>query len=217
MKNPIFLIIVFVLASCTSTPQVTVTSEVTVTLTSPAPEATSTPEPTTANDGAGAWVEAESPAMQQTTALLEQYSIDPETVTVTEKDGTVTVTDNETEKVLMISTEEGTRYDLGFAVDQIAAKSCESKPEFTPRPKDGLVPADFPKSFDNYFYELRRELSYYGGANFYPSVLIDRERRCWGKIGDGWNLIYRNENGEGVKVDLIPKTKEEVEAFVRDR
>ncbi|MBI3165085.1 MAG: hypothetical protein HYZ24_10410 [Chloroflexi bacterium] len=166
------------------------------------------------DEEAGAWVEAESPAMQQTNALLEQYHIDQGTVTVTEKDGIVTITDNETEKVLMINTEEGTRYDLEFAVDQIAAKSCEAKPEFKPDQSGRIATGN--RAFRDYLSDIRDEFGYnFNGLKTF-NILLDREKPCWGST-DGKYLFYRDEDGVAIKLALIPVEEAKILEFLFSR
>ncbi|MBN8654124.1 MAG: hypothetical protein J0M11_00195 [Anaerolineae bacterium] len=172
----------------------------------------------------GSWGEAVNPAMTEIIDLLGQYQIDPETYTITEdEDGVVSVTmkvvesGEESEKIVMRSSEFGIQHDLEFAVDGIAANSCESKPEFQPRTSTGRVPFEISKKLLEYIRVIRDELGYYGGTNFFTNVLIDRKKVCWGHIGDGYNLLYRDENGVARLIKLIPVSEEEAWAFATDR
>jgi hypothetical protein len=148
--------------------------------------------------------------MQTTTALLDQYSVDPESVTVTEEGGAVNVTDYETGKVLIRTIGEQSKFDLGFAVDGIAANSCESTP-FIPN-KQGLMLATDDDPIP-YFTNIQKELNYFPGDSYVHYLLIDRAKQCWGVVFNGRDLIYRDDQGVAQRINLIKMTREEVGAF----
>jgi hypothetical protein len=163
----------------------------------------------------GAWVEAESPAMQQTNTLLDQYHIDPETVTVTEEGGAVNVVDNETGTVLIRTIGENSKFDLGFAVDTIAKNSCEPKPEFVPSNSGRMMAnPDASEYFTKIWTELELKLN---EKMWLLHVLIDREQRCWGEIIDGSDFVYRDVDGIPQQIPLIGLTEAEAEAIAFDR
>ncbi|MCK6585438.1 MAG: hypothetical protein L6Q49_20245 [Anaerolineales bacterium] len=176
-------------------------------------------------DGDGnpdSWVEVESPAMVQTNKLIETYKLDKAIedgkITVTEEGGAVNVTDNETGTVLIRTIGENSKFDLGFAVNTIAAKSCEPKPEFVPSSR-GLMLAENFTAANEYFMKVREELDFKPkiGSHFWR-VLIDREHRCWGEIlNDGTDLIYRDADGVAQWVSLIGLSKAEIEDFISNR
>ncbi len=158
----------------------------------------------------GAWVEAESPAMQQTNTLLDQYHIDPETVTVTEEGGAVNVVDKETGTVLIRTIGENSKFDLGFAVDTIAKNSCEPT-DFRPK-SNGHMPGEFGLASAEYLTDLMNELEYRtGNLKIFP-VLVDREKQCWG-FTNGQFFLYRDNDGVALKLALMPMTAEELAEF----
>ncbi|MBK6648173.1 MAG: hypothetical protein IPG44_20920 [Anaerolineales bacterium] len=142
------------------------------------------------DEEAGAWVEAESAAMQQTNALLDQYHIDPETVTITEEGGAVNVVDNETGTVLIRTIGEQSKFDLGFAVDGIAASSCEALP-YKPN-KVGQMLGQYLPEFIEYKSEMLTELGYSKTTGLDSPILLDRVRGCWGALIND-TLFYRDE------------------------
>lgn len=170
----------------------------------------------------GNWRPVISEAIQTTTGLIEQYAINPESVTIAEAEGVVTVTDNETGKVMMETTPvpEGTLrdhyglvrtlYGLEFAVDGIAAKSCEPT-DFRPS-KNGLMLAEN-VGISEYVTKLLDEPINNSGGGFFHHILLDRDKQCWGIAVKGRDLYYRNGEGVAQKLPLIEMTKEEVEAF----
>ncbi|MBI3165069.1 MAG: hypothetical protein HYZ24_10330 [Chloroflexi bacterium] len=168
---------------------------------------------------AGAWVEAESPAMQQTNTLLDQYHIDPETVTVTEEGGAVNVTDNETGTVLIRTIGENSKFDLGFAVDTIAKNSCEPT-DFKPS-SSGLMRAESGEVFmKDYLPKLLEDLKFKitpsaSGSAGMP-VLIDREKKCWGYTTND-TLLFRDEDEVAHKLPLLPLTEKELWDFLTNR
>ncbi|MCE7918704.1 MAG: hypothetical protein DYG85_04190, partial [Chloroflexi bacterium CFX1] len=159
----------------------------------------------------GAWVEAISEAMQQTNKLIETYGLADEVaegkITVTEEGGAVNVTDNETGTVLMRTIGEQTKYELGFAVDGIAAKSCEPT-DFRPN-KRGLLLAEYAKAYLVYMNKIMKELGFKKyNANLY-SILIDREKQCWGLVVSNDIIFYRDGEGvaHGLPLIAIPESK----------
>lgn len=191
-------------------PQVTATPEVIVTLppASPALEATSTPEPTTTPTA-----ETVSAAMQQTTALLEKYSVDPETVTVTEEGGAVNVTYNDTGKVLIRTIGEMSKYDLAFAVNTVAANSCEST-DIKPK-RNGDISSELHVEFNQYREVLLRETNFLKGAREGTRVyhlLVDRQKQCWA-FTDGQKLGFRDGIGEVHLLTLFEATIDEIIAI----
>lgn len=165
----------------------------------------------------GAWVEAESAAMQQTNALIEQYNIDPETVTVTEAGGAVNVTDKETGTVLIRTIGEQSKFDLGFAVDTIAKNSCEPT-EFEPD-YNGLIPAGvYGQDFVKYMRGLTAEAGYsLSTSDAWRYFLIDRERQCWGEVvgndEKGYTTIFRDAELKLHVLPLLPITLKELDEF----
>lgn len=176
---------------------------------------------------ANAWVEAISEARQEIDKLLSKYGLEDEVaegkISVIEEGGVVSVKmkvgepGEEVEKVIMRSSELGIQHDLEFAVDTVAKNSCEPRPELIPRSKDGYVSIEISKKMTNYYYLIRDELGYFGGSNGLSTVLIRRDGNCWGFIGDGRNLVYRNADGVAQNIRLIPMIQEEVSAFVAGR
>lgn len=208
MKKSILLLTIL-LISCS--PQVTVTSEVTVTFlpASPTLEATSTPKPIITPTA-----KAVSDAMIQANELVETYELDGK-VTVTQQGNLAVVTDIETGKVLMQSNGVKTWYGLEFAVDTIAAQSCDPT-EFKPN-KDGLMLADYADSSYEYFDSMRQELGSkpIDGAKIHR-VLIDRDKQCWGFIEND-TLFLRDENKVPHKFKLIAIAVDQLLDFLSSR
>jgi hypothetical protein len=166
---------------------------------------------------AGAWVEAESAAMQQTNALLDQYHIDPETVTVTEAGGAVNVVDNETGTVLIRTIGENSKFDLEFGTDLIAAESCETTP-FKPSRSGGLMPGKYGQDVIEYVANLREEFGIpltETSGNLRGIILLKREGACWGFVVDN-DLLYRDANHEAQRLTLMPMTDAELLEFIEN-
>lgn len=166
-------------------------------------------------DESGAWVEAESEAMQTATALVEQYGLDPESVTITEEGGAVSVTDNETGKVLIRTLGYQSMFELGFAVDTIAKNSCDPT-DFKPN-STGLMLAESVPAASEYMMKLLVDADYQlvSGLKVYH-VLIDRENKCWGFVIKN-NFFYRDHDKVAHKLSLIALTADEIQAFRSDR
>ncbi len=209
MKKSIVILLVIIsifVASCSAQPpKVTVTSTVTVTL----PAATRTPEPSATPTA----VYTPTPTPEQSAAkLLESYGIDPETYTMADVDGVVTVTDNETGIVMMQSSESGVLYGIEFET-KIAAKSCEQTP-FKPS-KGGMIEfnKDYPFTASEYFTQIvYNDLKYFSESGDFYDILLDRTRQCWA-ISDGTNFFYRDKEGVARQVPLIPMTIAELKKF----
>lgn len=176
-------------------------------------------------DTDGEWVEADN-AEDMATAILDQYSVDPESVTITEVDGMVSVTDNETDNVLFETDGEVSKYSLGFAVDTIAAVSCEPT-EFKPN-SYGLLPATADgEKFSKYLDLIGNDSPFKrwtGIENQY--FLIDRDQQCWGIFyrtnSENSNkdkvIIYRDVEGVAQVVPILDEiTWDELYSFAGDR
>jgi hypothetical protein len=110
----------------------------------------------------GEWVEAISKSMQQTNKLIETYGLEQQIaegkITVTEEGGAVNVVDVETGKVLIRTIGENSKYDLGFAVDTVAASSCEPT-DFKSSSSGGLL-SEFSLGFGEYRNILLQEVNF---------------------------------------------------------
>ncbi|GAB1470115.1 hypothetical protein MASR2M66_09920 [Chloroflexota bacterium] len=176
-------------------------------------------------DENGKWEEANN-AEDMVTAILDQYSVDPESVTITEADGVVSVTDNETDNVLFETDGEVSKFSLGFAVDTIAAASCEPT-EFKPN-SYGLLPATADgEKFAKYLDLIGNDSPFKrwtGIENQY--FLIDRDQQCWGifyrtnseNSNNDKVIIYRDVEGVAQVVPLLDEiTWDEIYSFAGDR
>lgn len=157
------------------------------------------------------WVEAVSEVMQQSTALLDQYGIDPETYILTETDGVVVGTDSETGAEIL---RDG-RLEIGFAVE-IAAKSCEPT-NFSPLANNPAVTKEDGNGLAYYTFDTVTrsggELQY---TDPYFNILIDRDLQCWG-ASEGQHFYYRDKNGVSHEIPLIGLTKNEIIQYVFSR
>ncbi len=183
-------------------------------------------------DDNGEWVEATLAPEDVATAILEQYSVNPESVTITETDGLVTVTDNETGSVLFETDGEVSKFGLSFAADSIASPSCEPT-EFKPNDDNGLFPGSVPGRADNAdrFFAYLINSFYESGISGWTGMpqqyfLVNRERQCWGRFfatnrvdeQKDKVMIYRDENGVVQVVPLLDAiTWDEIYAFAGDR
>lgn len=168
----------------------------------------------------GDWVEAEvlSEARQQVDELVETYEL-TDSVTVTENDGVASVTDNETGKVLFETDGEVTKYEIGFAVDIIAAASCEPT-EFKPRANKGYVENEDVEAIRSYMNDITGVFESYNDSrkvgNIHFFILINRALRCWG-LTDGIYMYYRDGDGMAKELRLIDLTMDETFQFIRLR
>ncbi|GAB1470113.1 hypothetical protein MASR2M66_09900 [Chloroflexota bacterium] len=173
------------------------------------------------------WVEANN-AEDMASTVLDQYSINPESVTITETDGVTRVTDNETGKVLFETDGEVSKFSLEFAVDTIAAASCEPT-EFKPN-SYGLRSGNSVEEqgkFNKYTDLVLNGSGLPGwtGMNF-QYFLIDRAEQCWGwfyatdqnDANKDKVIIYRDVEGVVQVVPILDEiTWDELYSFAGDR
>lgn len=160
----------------------------------------------------GNWESSISPAESAATKLLEDNDITSDTYTQTVVDGVVMVTDKETGKVMMQSSESGVLQGIEFAT-KIAANSCEPTP-YKPSPGGMIVPNnDYLLSPTDYFSVLvNEEFKYRSNSGYFTFILVDKEKQCWA-ISDGLYYFYRDKEGVGKQVPLIPLTPAELDEF----
>ncbi|GAB1471318.1 hypothetical protein MASR2M66_21960 [Chloroflexota bacterium] len=178
-------------------------------------------------DTDGKWVEANS-AEDMATAILDQYSVDPESVTITEADGVTRVTDNETGNVLFETDGEVSKFSLGFAVDTIAAASCEPT-EFKPNSyglRSGNSVEEREK-FNKYSDLVANNSGLPGWTGMSTQYfLIDRAEQCWGWFyatdqndeNKDKVIIYRDVEGVVQVVPILDEiTWDELYSFAGDK
>jgi len=178
-------------------------------------------------DTDGEWVEADN-AEDMATAILDQYSVDPESVTITEVDGMVSVTDNETDNVLFETDGEVSKFSLEFAVDTIAVASCEPT-EFKPD-SYGLRSNNSVEEREKFGKYLSLVINDSGGPRWtgikFQYFLIDWEQQCWGifrqtnqeDANKDKVIIYHDVEGVAQVVPLLDEiTWDEIYSFVGDR
>jgi hypothetical protein len=176
----------------------------------------------------GEWVEANM-AQEMVADILSQYSVEPENVTISEVDGIITVTDNETGNVLFETDGDQTKFSLVFAADTIAATSCEPT-DFKPAKHNGLLPgasADVLAEYAKYFDIVINDsgVPRWSGIKL-QYFLIDREQQCWGifrqtnkeDANKDKVIVYHDEKGVAQVIPLLDAiTWDEIYAFAGDR
>lgn len=143
-----------------------------------------------------------------TIALLNKYGVDPNTYTLTEVDGVMVGTDNETGKEIL---RDG-RFEINYAVE-LAKKDCE--PTDMVPDKWGSMPAKYGDISSRYLETLLNDTNYLSsdGALTVYNILIDRTKQCWGFV-DGDALLYRDQTGLVQIVSTIHIPKNELFDFL---
>ncbi|KXK12815.1 MAG: hypothetical protein UZ14_CFX002002053 [Chloroflexi bacterium OLB14] len=177
-------------------------------------------------DDNGEWVEVVLTPEQMVMEIFEEYGVDtekfnPETVTITPaEDGEgYTVTYNETGKVIIESDGEVTKFEIGFATDEIARNSCEPT-SYEPLSNKGYTTNEVGDLLRIHAEDVLSGFESYNEAGIYFFILIKREGACWAFVNwfDIDSIMYYRDSGSvGKEIRLIDLTAEDVVRFQLSR